>query len=78
MHVTDRMSLTSHEYVLVTPETLTDLPPVLYQLNPTVWNSLAFGIIAAFLLLLKNPFTAAPEAWNRMSPSRFFGRKTLD
>lgn len=52
------MSLTSHECVLLTLRTPTDLPPFLYQLNPTMWNSLAFGIIAAFLLLLKNPSAA--------------------
>lgn len=38
---------------------LETLPPFLYQLNPTAWNSLAFSIIAAFLLLLKNPSAAA-------------------
>lgn len=56
------MSLTSHEFVLLTLKMLTDLQrphPLPYQLNPTMWNSLAFGIIAAFLLLLKNPFAAA-------------------
>lgn len=39
--------------------TLKTLQPFLYQLNPTTWNSSAFGIIAAFLLLLKNPSIAA-------------------
>lgn len=38
---------------------LETLPPFLYQLNPTAWNSSAFSIIAAFLLLLKNPSAAA-------------------
>lgn len=37
---------------------LTDLPPFQTQLDPIMWNSLASGIIAAFLLLLKNLFTA--------------------